>query len=404
MKIYKREAYLSKIRPFIDKEPVKVITGMRRSGKSILMHQIMDEIEILCKSRDNIFFMDMESLEGRKISNEKELCEHIEKWAENHGKVYIFLDEIQNLEGWEKCIRSLIVDLNADIYLTGSSSKMLSGELATHLAGRYVEFRVYPFSFSEIIDIEKINNGNRSVDDLFKLYIKYGGMPMVVYTGYDKLLSKSITESLYQSVVINDISERKNIRNKEMLRNVLEYVMSEIGHTISSINITKYLMSQNRSANNDRVLEYLEAAEDAMFISKARRQNLKGKEILKTDYKFYLTDLGFRDCMGFNNTESIDQSLENIVYNELLRRGYHVTVGKGRDSEIDFVAENGETREYYQISYILTSENTIEREFGALNNIKDSYPKFVLSMDKFDMSRDGIIHKNIVEWLLDNKY
>lgn len=402
MQIYIRESYLSAIRPFIDTEQVKVITGMRRSGKSTIMRMLMDEMAASGRSREDMFFLDLESLEGRRFASETELCEHIGEWAgRRDGRVYVFLDEIQNLDGWERCIRSLLTDIDADIYLTGSSSKMLSGELATHLAGRYVEFRIRPFSFREVVDIERMRGGSRSTEELFQLYVTAGGMPLVVCSGYDDELIGSMISAMYDSIVVKDISERSGIRKTQALRDILSYVMSEIGHSMSSVNICNYLKGQHRSANSETVLEYLSAAEGAMFLSRVQRQDLRGREVLKTDYKFYLTDLGFRESAGFSNTSAIDQSLENIVYNELVTRGYRVTVGRGRGSEVDFVADRGRTREYYQVTYLMATEETADREFGALEDVRDSYPKFVLSMDRFDMSRNGIVHRNLLEWLLE---
>lgn len=398
--IYRRDLYLSRIRPFIGHEQIKVLTGLRRCGKTMVLHMIKEELIASGIDESDIFLIDMESNMGRKYHTGEELYDYIKEWygSDIHLK-YILLDEIQQVEGWERCIRSLKSDFDIDIYLTGSSSKMLSGELATHLAGRYVEFRIHPFSFTEVSDIL----GNKTdINSLFMNYLRYGGMPLIVMNEYNLLMNSAVMDGMYDSVVIRDICERNGIKNSIGLRNVLRYVMSEIGHNMSSTNIANYLKSQKNSISHDTILDYLTAAEDAMFINRVNRQDLRGKEILKTDYKFYMEDHGFRLSSGMDNTVSIDQVLENIVFNELKRRGYSVTVGKGRNSEIDFVADMGGKREYYQVSYLLASEETVEREFGALQSIKDNHPKFVLSMDSVDMGRDGIVHKNIVDWLLES--
>ena len=394
--IYRRELYLSRICPFIDNEQIKVLTGIRRCGKTMVLRMIRDELISLGRGKDDILLIDMESNLGRDYRSGEELYDKVVSWASSrNSKVYLLLDEIQMLEGWELCIRSLKSDLDIDIYLTGSSSKMLSGELATHLAGRYVEFRIHPFSFSEICDI--IKDTDRK--DLFRTYLVYGGMPLIVMNEYNDLMNDSILNAMYDSVVIRDICDRNGIRNGAGLRKILGYVISEIGHSMSSTNISNYLKSQKGNMTHDTILDYLSFAEDAMFLSKVNRQDIRGKEILKTDYKFYLEDHGFRRAVGFDNMGSIDQVLENIIYNELKRRGYDVTIGKGVNSEVDFVADIGTKREYYQVSYLIQTDDTRKREFGALLRIKDNHPKFVLSLDDFCMGCEGIEHVNIIEWL-----
>ena len=394
--IYRREIYLSRIRHFFDHESIKVLTGIRRCGKTMILRMVKDELVDM--GRD-VLFEDMESNMGRNYRSGEDLYDRVASWVgSDKDRKYLLLDEIQSLDGWESCIRSLKSDFNVDIYLTGSSSKLLSGELATHLAGRYVEFRIHPFSFAEVMDT---TGGGTNPKDMFQRYLVHGGMPLVVMNGYDPLMYDSIMGAMYDSVVIRDICERNGIRNSSGLKSILNFVMSEVGHNMSSINISNYLKSQRRGVSHDTILDYLSAAEDAMFISKVNRQDLRGKDVLKTDYKFYLEDHGFRTTCGMSNTASIDQVLENIVFNELRRRGYVVTIGKGKDSEIDFVVDKGSERAYYQVSYIMATDDTREREFGALEKVSDNYPKFVLSMDDVDMSRNGVIHRNLVDWLLD---
>ena len=393
--IYRRESYLSRIRPFFDHESIKVLTGIRRCGKTMILRMIRDELVDM--GRD-VLFEDMESNMGRNYLSGEDLYDRVASWiGSGGGKKCLLLDEIQSLDGWERCIRSLKSDFDVDIYLTGSSSKLLSGELATHLAGRYVEFRIHPFSFAEVMGA--IGDGT-DPKIMIQRYLVHGGMPLVVMNGYDPIMYDSIMVAMYDSVVIRDMCERNGIRNSSSLKNILSFVMSEIGHNMSSVNIANYLKSQKRGVSYDTILDYLSVAEDAMFISKVNRQDLRGKEILKTDYKFYLEDHGFRTSCGMSNTSSIDRVLENIVFNELRRRGYTVTIGKGKDSEIDFVVDKGSERAYYQVSYLLSSDDTIKREFGALENVPDNYPKFVLSMDDVDMSRNGVTHRNLVDWLL----
>lgn len=397
---YVRKTYLSKIGNLIGKDLVKVITGMRRTGKSTIMDQIVSGLVAEGIPESDILKYDMESRRTPRFRDGDELYDDVASWASGKGHTYIFLDEIQNLSGWQTCIRALLTDLDADIFITGSSSKMLSGELATHLAGRYVEITILPFAFSEVADYYATAGDDIRTEDLFGLYIRHGGMPLIVADRYDPLTMDSVLRAMYDSVVINDIAGRRGIRNTTALNEVMMYAMSETGHTVNSSNIRNYLRSQGKKASADSVLEYLDAAEDAMFVSKVLHRDVRGRGVLKIDHKYYLTDHGMRESCGFSNTASIDQILENIVYNELRYRGFDVTVGKSGRNEIDFVASDGTRLEYYQVSYLLASDATVEREFRSLMSVGDNYPKYVLSMDTVDMSRDGVIHRNIVDWLL----
>lgn len=397
---YIRESYLSKIRPFVGKGIVKVITGMRRSGKSTIMDQMISELVSDGISEDMILKYDLESRNTPRFKDADDMYDSISSWASGRGHVHVFLDEIQNLDDWHTCVRAMLTDLDADIYITGSSSKMLSGEMATHLAGRYVEVKVQPFSFSEIVDVERMRGGSRDVRELFDLYLHHGGMPLIVMNGYDPLMTDSILTAMYDSVVINDIAGRRGIRNTLALKEVIGYAMSEIGHVVNSTNVGNYLRSQGKKASVDSILDYLDAAEDAMFLSKVPRKDIRGREILRIDHKYYMTDLGMREANGMSNTMSIDQVLENIVYNELRFRGYDVCIGRNDGLEVDFVATKGKTTEYYQVSYLLASESTVEREFRSLESIDDNFPKHVLSMDTLDRGRNGIVHRNVIDWLL----
>ncbi len=395
--IYFRSKYIEKIKPFVDSELVKVLTGVRRCGKSTIMGMIITELMNNGILKDNILALDFESKRIPSFDDGDSLYSYIMEWSSrNSGRKYLFLDEIQEVKDWESCVRSLMKDMDSDIYLTGSSSKMLSGELATHLAGRYVEIHISPFSFSEVCDI--MNEHNQQI---FAEYLRNGGMPLVVVNRYDERMTPSILSAMYDSVIINDIVERNRIRDISALKRIISFIVSEIGHNISAKSISDYMKSQKKSISADTVIDYIDYAEDAMFIRKANRYDIKGKEVLKTDYKCYLSDLGIRESLGFSNTASIDQALENIVFNELIDRGYDVRVGKINDKEIDFVATKGTDVEYYQVTYHLSAESTVEREFGSLKMITDNHPKYILSMDEMDMSRDGIHHRNIIDWLLD---
>ena len=399
--IYVRRTYLSRIQPYIGKDLIKVITGMRRTGKSTIMAQT---IEMLIKNgvaEEHVLTYDFESRKDSHFENSDELYDDIVAKIQDGHHAYIFLDEIQNIDDWHKCLRALLTDTDADIFVTGSSSKMLSGEMASKLAGRYVELQILPFSFSEITDYYSVNNIIFDKTELFGQYVRYGGMPLIVTGEYDPMTTDSILSAMYDSVVINDIAGRKGIRNTNILKEVLLYAMSETGHLVNSSNIRNYLKSQGKKASVDSILEYLSAAEDAMFLTKILRKDIRGKDLLKIDCKYYLTDWGSRESKGLNNSTSIDQILENIVCNELKYRGYDITIGRINGLEIDFIASKGNETEYYQVSYLLASDSTVKREFSSLECIPDNYPKYVLSMDIINHSRNGIIHRNIIDWLLD---
>lgn len=303
---YVRKTYLSKIGNLIGKDLVKVITGMRRTGKSTTMDQIVSGLVAEGIPESDMLKYDMESRRTPRFRDGDELYDDVASWASGKGHTYIFLDEIQNLSGWQTCIRALLTDLDADIFITGSSSKMLSGELATHLAGRYVEITILPFAFSEVTDYYATAGDDIRTEDLFGLYIRHGGMPLIVADRYDPLTMDSVLRAMYDSVVINDIAGRRGIRNTTALNEVMMYAMSETGHTVNSSNIGNYLRSQGKKASADSVLEYLDAAEDAMFVSKVLRRDVRGRGVLKIDNKCYLTDHGMRESCGFSNTASID--------------------------------------------------------------------------------------------------
>ncbi|MDO5861610.1 MAG: ATP-binding protein [Thermoplasmata archaeon] len=380
---------------------MKVLTGMRRSGKSTLMRMVMDELATMGRSRDNMIYISFEEGKNAHLKSWEPLYNHIIEMASGiDGRVYIFIDELQEVDEWQLCIRALMVDIDSDIYITGSSSKMLSGEMATHIAGRYIEIGVRPFSFAEVVEFEKQRGSGLTTKELFEKYRVMGGMPYIIKNGLDVDDARSYISSTFDSVVIRDICIRKAVRKTELLDDIIRYATSEIGHAISSINITNYLKSQKRSASVDTVLDYMGYAVEARYMDKVFRQDLKGKSLLKTDYRYYLTDVGFREALNLDNGAAVDQILENLVYNELVVRGYRVTIGRtAGDHEIDFVADRNGKREYYQVSYLMSTEETRKREFGAFSDVPDNYPKYVLSMDEIDMSRDGIVHRNIVDWL-----
>ena len=396
-----RDRYIEKIKNFIDKPIVKILTGMRRVGKSTILKTIKNDV-LKDVPEENKIYMNFESFEYFEINNASSLKEYLnEKLKDQKGKVYFFFDEIQLVEDWEKVINALRVSFDSDIYITGSNSKLISGDLATLLAGRYVEFEIQPFTFDEFSQI--YNKLNLSRDELFQKFIKIGGMPGLKYFKLEEEVSQKYLNDIYNTVLVKDVLNYNNIRDVDIFNRILSFVMQNIGATFSASAIKNYLKSENRNISVDTVLNYLEYCNRAFVLKKVPRFDLEGKKLLKVDEKYYLTDHGFRQSMGFSNLKDIEKTLENIVYIELISRGYDVKIGKVKDREIDFVAKRGEIISYFQISYLMENEKTREREFGVYDLIKDNYPKYVLSMDKLDFSQKGIIHKNIIDFLLESE-
>lgn len=400
MNYIKRDRYINKIKKFVDKPIIKVIIGMRRTGKSTILNIIKNEILKNVKNENKIF-INFESMEFINIKDDKSLSEYLNTRLNGiEGKVYFFFDEIQLVKNWERVVNGIRVDLDSDIYITGSNSTLISGDLATLLAGRYVEFEIKPFVFSEFYEIFKEKNLNR--DEIFEKFVKIGGMPFLKYFDLEEFESYKYLSDVYNTVLVKDVLEYNNIRDVDLFNRILSYVTENIGQTFSANSIKKYLKNENRDVSVDTILNYLEYCRKAFLINKVQRYDTNGKKILKIDEKYYLTDHGFREAIGFSNTKSIDRVLENIVYIELVSRGYSVEIGRVKDREIDFIARKNGYISYYQISYLMTTEETREREFGVYKFVNDNYPKFVLSLDFFNFSQDGIIHKNIIDFLLED--
>lgn len=396
-----RAKYIKKIKKFIDKPIVKILTGMRRVGKSTILNIIKDDV-LKDVPVENKIYMNFESFEFFDINNADLLKDYLdEKLKNKKGKVYFFFDEIQLVNDWERVINALRVSIDSDIYITGSNSKLISGDLATLLAGRYVEFEIQPFTFDEFSEIYRSSNLSR--EELFQKFIKIGGMPGLKYFNLNEEVSQKYLNDIYNTVLVKDVLNYNNIRDVDIFNRILSFAMQNIGANFSASAIRNYLKSENRNISVDTVLNYLEYCHKAFVLKKVPRYDLGGKKLLKVDEKYYLTDHGFRQSMGFSNVKDIEKTLENIVYIELLSRGYSVKIGKVKDREIDFVAKKGEDISYFQIAYLMENEETRDREFGVYDLIKDNYPKYVLSMDKLDFSQRGIVHKNIIDFLLESE-
>lgn len=399
-----REKYLCKIRPFYDQDLIKVITGIRRCGKSTILTQIIDELKDNNISEDQIIYLNFESKLYFNIQNDDDLYKYIKDKMNKKIKYYLFFDEIQNVASWEKAVNSFKTDFkdNVSIFITGSNSDLLSGELATHLAGRYVSFNIYPFMFSEVCELKKITNKDKYelVKD-FDDYIIWGGLPQRFALNDEEQCRTYLTD-IYNSIVMKDIVERFSIKDLDLFNRIVEYIVTTPSQTFSAENLIKYFnVNDDRGITKNTLYNYLEYMAKAMLINKVYRFDVRGKRILNGKYKYYLTDLGIGQVMNVSKKPQMGAYLENIVYNELISRGYDVKIGIQEGSEIDFIAVKNGKKEYYQVCYVLSDDKVINREFGAYKNVEDNYPKYVLSTDTIDMSQDGIIHKNIIDWLLD---
>ena len=401
----KRELYMKRIRPFIGNELVKVLTGIRRSGKSVMLDLIKEELLASGIDGGQFISLNFENMSNAHLCTAQALHDEIiHRASEIKGKVYLFFDEIQEVDAWEKCINSFRVELDCDIYITGSNAKLLSGELATYLAGRYVEFVIYPFSFGEFMELYRTVSPDADPRQCFNQYLTMGGMPYLANLRYEEAASRQYLRDLFNSVELKDIVKRNNIRDVDMLERIIACITSNIGTTFSSTAISKYLKSEGRSVSPETVLNYIKACTDAFLFYQVKRQDLQGKKILTVNEKYYVADHGIREAVFGGNRKDINLVLENMVYLELLRRDYTVTVGKVGDKEIDFVCENQGNKLYVQVAYLLASEETIQREFGVYHQVRDNFPKYVVTLDEFDMSRDGIKHRNIRDFLLEETW
>lgn len=394
-----RERYLEKIRPFYDQELIKVLIGIRRCGKSVILNQIIDELKKKGIANNHIIYINFEDYDYDEYTNPKKLNGYVKKKIVDDKKYYLFFDEIQNVDSWEKVINSFRATKNTSIFITGSNSDLLSSDLATHIAGRYVSFKITPFTFSEVCELEDKQKKDE-IEDEFNNYIKWGGMPQR-FMQKDDVSRKAYLNDIYDSIIIKDIVKRFNIKDIDLLNRIVTYILTTPSQTFSPDSIKKYFESESRGVSLETLYNYLDYITRANLISKAERYDIRGKRILTGKYKYYLTDLGFTNILSEGKKEQIGAYLENIVYNELIARGYVVNIGNTDNGEVDFIATRCGEKIYIQVAYILSDDSVVKREFDIYKKIQDNYPKYVFSMDKFDFSQDGIIHKNIIDWLLE---
>lgn len=397
----KRELYMSRIRPFIGGELIKVVTGIRRSGKSVMLELVKQELLESGVGAEHFISINFEDMRNAHLCNAQSLHEEVLRLSSSiQGKVFLFFDEIQEVANWEKCINSLRVALDCDIYITGSNAKLLSGELATYLGGRYVEFVIYPFSFSEFLELYLPIFPQSSIQQCFQKYLVTGGMPYLSNLQYADEPSHQYLTDLFNSVMLKDIVKRNKVRDVDLLERILAFVTANVGTTFSATSLSKFLKSEHRTVAPETILNYIKYCCDAYLFYQVKRQDLQGKQLLATNEKYYIADHGIREAVFGGNMRDINLILENIVFMELLRRGYSVTVGKTGNKEVDFVCDKRGERIYIQVAYLLASEETIHREFDVYDSLRDHYPKYVVSLDEFDMSRNGIRHRNIRDFLL----
>lgn len=396
----KREMYLKKIRDSYNSELIKIIVGVRRSGKSVLMMQIIDELKEKGINEDHIIYINFEDYDYTDYTKPKEFNKYIKDKIKDNDKYYLLFDEIQNVEDFEKVINSFRVTMNVSIFITGSNSKVLSGDLSTHLAGRYINIKMMPFTFSEYLELQNSQGIIKDKDEAFLEYVEWGGMPQI-YNSTSIQERKMYLRDLYNTVILKDIVERNNIKDVNLLNRVIQFMMENIGGVISANSITKFLKNDNVITSVDTVLNYIEYINNSMIASKTSRYNIRGKSVMTLLEKYYVVDLGLLQLKSSPIEKKVGGRLENIVYNELIARGYDVYIGKTDNGEIDFVVDDFGDRFYIQVADYLSSDEVVEREFGAYKNVADNFPKYVITMDKINYSRDGIIHKNIIDWLLE---
>ena len=391
-----REKYISKIKPFINKPVLKILTGMRRVGKSSLLHIIKDEI-LKDAADENKIYINFEATNLLSINNVNSLLEYLKPLLEDvKGKVYFFFDEIQVIDGWEEVISDLKHNRDYDIFLTSSNKKLISS-----LSEKYVEFEIQPFTFSEFK--KTFENMELSKENLFYKFIQLGGLPFLKYFDLDETPSFEYLNDIYNTVLVKDVLQYNNIRDVDLFNHIFSYVIANVGQSFSASSIKAYLKNKNKNISVDTILNYLEYCNVAFLIKKVPRYDIISKKTLKVDEKYYLIDHGFRQATGFPIAKDIEKVLENIVYIELISRGYEVKVGKVKDKEINFIAKKEKSLSYYQISYKIRDEKTRERIFETYNSITDNFPKYVLSMDHSNFSQDGVIHKNIIDFLLEDE-
>lgn len=398
----KRELYLKRLRGLYDSDLIKVITGVRRSGKSTLLLQIMDELIENGIKKDNIIYINFEDFDYDEYRNPTKFHKYIKSLITGDSKYYLFFDEIQMVDEFERVINSFRATLNVSIFVTGSNSKMLSGELATHLAGRYISIKIVPFTFKEFLELKNIKDSKDSIYEAFEEFLEWGGMPQIYNTSLVNE-RKMYLRDLYNTVILKDIVERNSIKDINLLDRIIQFMMENIGGIVSSNSIANYLKKEKINTSTQTVFNYIEYISNSLIFNKVNRYDIRGKSVMETLEKYYISDIGFLQLKKSPIEKKISGKLENIIYTELISRGYEVYIGKNSNSEIDFIVDDFGDRKYIQVADYLSSDEVVKREFGAYDKIADNFPKYVITMDKIDYSRNGIIHLNLLDFLTGKK-
>ncbi len=396
----KREMYLKRIREFYDSDLIKILVGIRRCGKSVILEQIMDELKEKGVEEDHIIYVNFEFIEFEELTDYKKLNKYIKDKVKDDKMYYLFFDEIQYVDKFEKVINSLRASKKFSIFITGSNSRLLSNELSTVLSGRYVSFKINPLSYKEVLELL---GKTKSTENIFKDYMKWGGLPNRFEFKSEEAI-KNYLYGVFDSIILRDVVERLKIRDVSLFNLILQYVVDTIGREFSAQNIKNYLKSEGREVSTLTIYSYLEALCMALLIKRVYRYDVHGKAVLKTLNKFYVTDLGIAQIK--NHKLEIDDcyALENIVFNELNIKGYEVYSGKTKKGEIDFVAIKPNKKIYIQVAYSISDEETKKREFGAYDVINDNYPKYVITLDNRKYDYNGIKHVNVIDFLLDDEF
>ena len=396
----KRELYLKRIRDFYDSDLIKILVGIRRCGKSVILEQIIEELKNKGINDDHIIYVNFEFIEFEELTDYKKLNNYIKEKIKDSSMYYLFFDEIQNVENFEKVVNSLRASQKVSIFITGSNSRLLAEELSTILSGRYVSFRINPLSYKEVLQLKGFEN---STDEVFQDFMKWGSLPNRFQFQNEEAI-KNYLYGVFDSIILRDVVERLKIRDTSLFNLILQYIIDTIGREFSAENIINFLKNEGREVSTLTIYSYIEALCKALLIRKVYRYDVHGKAVLKTLNKYYVTDLGIAQIK--NNKTEIDKSyaIENIVYNELIIKGYDVFTGKTKKGEIDFVATKPNKKIYIQVAFSIPNEETKKREFGAYDNINDNYPKYVISLDKITYEYNGIKHVNLIDFLLDDEF
>lgn len=397
----KRPLYLNELISYIDKPFIKILAGIRRAGKSSLLEQVYDELIARGVPEEKIALINFDSIDYTNIRAKADFVA-LEKDLLKRGVHYFLFDEVQNIEGWDEAISALYAEKNTDIFITGSNSKLLSSELSTFFTGRYIDFRIFTLNFNETLDFKKaLGKDVQDIEGEFSSYMARGGFPSLYVSEQTEKQDDAEVTDIYNSIIYKDLVERKNIRNTELLSRVTKFVLDNIGNPLSAKSISDYLKNEKLSLSQETVYNYLNWLEEAMIIERAPRYDLRGKELLKTQEKYYLSDVGLLYAINGRSDTYLSGVLENIVYHELVSHGYKVAIGKNGDREIDFIAERDHNKMYIQVAAHITDKATGEREFGAFRGIKDNYPKYVLTLDReASHSENGIEGKYLPEFIL----